>query len=376
MAQPKGGTEVKIGPYTADHEAAVVRFNQRLGAGGKGDYRFPETHFSEDYPRMEGRSVWREYFVAVDDEAEVRGGYIIRGQPFWSRTESFEMPFLKLPVAEGAVDPRFSTVGIELLQDVTCREPSVFALGMGGINNPLPKIFSRLGWQVVEVPFFFKIRHGATVFRQLEALRSSRMGKLGTALAAWTGAASLGARILQPPIRLRSSLSYEEVDSFEEIDDQLWHRAKCDYDLIGERSAATLPLLYGPFEGRPKRIRVCRDGEMIGWVIGLVTNMVGHRQFGNLRVATLVDGLCLAKDIADVVAAGTFFLESQDPDLVVSNQLHQTWGKGLVEAGFRNGPSNFACAISPDASKRLIERGGELARAHINRGDGDGPIHL
>jgi hypothetical protein len=59
-------------------------------------------------------------------------------------------------------------------------------------------------------------------------------------------------------------------------------------------------------------------------------------------------------------------------DLIVSNQLHGAWVSALRGAGFRAGPSNFIFAMSK-ALTALIPEGAEV---HINRGDGDGPIHL
>ena len=61
-------------------------------------------------------------------------------------------------------------------------------------------------------------------------------------------------------------------------------------------------------------------------------------------------------------------------DLIVSNQLHAAWSLALLDAGFRLGPSNYLLAASPAlAACAGTARDDEF---HINRGDGDGPIHL
>jgi len=91
-------------------------------------------------------------------------------------------------------------------------------------------------------------------------------------------------------------------------------------------------------------------------------------------VGTIVDCLAPPEDAVTVVRAATRTLESRGVDLIVSNQLHAAWSQALAATGFRRGPSNFLFAASPALAVLLEDAGdGEL---HINRGDGDGPIHL
>ena len=61
-------------------------------------------------------------------------------------------------------------------------------------------------------------------------------------------------------------------------------------------------------------------------------------------------------------------------DLIVSNQLHAAWRKALAGAGFHHGPSNFLFAASPALAARIGDAADD--ELHMNRGDGDGPIHL
>ena len=104
--------EYRIVKYRKEHEESVARLNERLVRGGKAEYQFPEHYESKDMPREEGRKVWREYWVAVDSEGEVRGGHIFRGQPFWAFGKPLDLAFYKLPVSDGVVDPRHATVGL------------------------------------------------------------------------------------------------------------------------------------------------------------------------------------------------------------------------------------------------------------------------
>ena len=179
---------INIIPYPKELEPAVQRFNQRLESGGKGEYVFPENCTSRMFPRDAGRSVWREYFVAKDENEEVRGGYIMRGQPFWLRGQEFEMPFLKLPVSEGSVNTEYAYLALSLLMDVNERNPQHFAMGMGGLKNRLPKIMRKMGNTVEEIPFYFRIERPSRVLRTLPMLhKGSRLRSVASSVAGVSG---------------------------------------------------------------------------------------------------------------------------------------------------------------------------------------------
>ncbi len=63
-------------------------------------------------------------------------------------------------------------------------------------------------------------------------------------------------------------------------------------------------------------------------------------------------------------------------DLIVTNQLHRTWGDAVLQSGYLSGPSNFGFAASPRLAAALEPFAREVHRIHMTRGDGDGPIHL
>ena len=143
------------------------------------------------------------------------------------------------------------------------------------------------------------------------------------------------------------------------------------------RDRKNLEALYGgnAFPGL-NLLRMTGDRKNIGWASVLDTAMSGHRQFGNLRVGTIVDGCCAPDDAPAVIRAATSFLEQRGVDLIVSNQTHRAWVEGLRASGFLQGPSNFALALSKALAAEIPsceERWGEF---HLNRGDGDGPINL
>ena len=136
-----------------------------------------------------------------------------------------------------------------------------------------------------------------------------------------------------------------------------------------QRDAATLDQLYPPSDPRFLRVRAVG-----GWAVLLDTQMQDHKQFGDMRVGTIVDCLAPPESAADVIRAAASLLEQRGVDLIVSNQLHAAWSRALLESGFRTGPSNYLLALSPAFAEAA--GGANHDQFHINRGDGDGPIHL
>jgi len=117
---------------------------------------------------------------------------------------------------------------------------------------------------------------------------------------------------------------------------------------------------------------VVRQGTVIGWAVPLDTAMRDDKHFGNLRLGSIVDALALPEDAPAVMAAAAGELEQRGVDLIVSNQCHKAWADALRRSGFLEGPSNFIFA----AAKKLAALSSAFDEFHINRGDGDGPIHL
>ena len=77
-----------------------------------------------------------------------------------------------------------------------------------------------------------------------------------------------------------------------------------------------------------------------------------------------------------MVAAATEFLRQRRVDLVVSNQNAALWCEALRANGYLSSSSNFALGTSPALTAQFAAADPQAARAHFNRGDGDGPIHL
>src|SRR5262245_30545750 len=127
---------IVIQPFTEDRIAAVRAFNARLAAGGAAEFAFPE---SPDPARRE--------FLALDAGA-VRGGYILREHDFRAAGAVHRVAHYRLPLSEGLVDRAYAGVGAALLRHAMSQQPMLYALGMGGLDRPLPRMLAAAGWRL------------------------------------------------------------------------------------------------------------------------------------------------------------------------------------------------------------------------------------
>jgi hypothetical protein len=348
-------------PYTEAAVPAVREFNQRLLAGGvPADQQFPETPDPGWMPDM-------ELFLAVEGST-VRGGYILRRQNFCVGGGSVPVAHYRLPLSEGIVNRSYATLGLSMVRDALAREPRLYALGMGGWEKPLPQMLKRLRWKMWEVPFHFKVVHPVRFLHHIRVIRTSHLRRAALDAAAFTGAGWLGMKALGLTRRLPSG-PYTLEPGFFPWADQVWGRSQREYALLAQRDAPTLEQLYPSSD--PRFLRVHAVG---GWALLLDTQMENHKQFGDMRVGTIVDCLAPPESATDVMRAAASLLEQRGVDLIVSNQLHAAWSRALRESGFRAGPSNYLCALSPALAAAAA--GANEDQFHFNRGDGDGPIHL
>lgn len=372
---------IVIEPYREERIPAVREFNRRLvGAGVAEDLRFPEEPapaWSDGLPRPKIR---QEYFLALEGSL-VRGGYIIKHQDFSFSGRLESIGYLHHPISEGIINKSYVGLIVQILRNSLKDQPLLFALGMGGTSQPLPKILKAMGWPMCTVPFQFRVVSPGNFMREIQPLRTTGLRRLAMNVARLTGTGWLVLKTLQG-VAAASGSRPEEPDRVERVErfgrwaDDLWDQCKTLYSMVAARDGETLNLLYPASADRFLRLRITRGEATVGWAVLLDTSMQGDRYFGNLRVGAIVDCLACPEDAASVIRAATAVLENRGVDLVVSNQSHFSWFTALKRAGFLPGPSNFLFAVSPALAKVLGPLEVQKTKVHLNRGDGDGPIHL
>jgi hypothetical protein len=358
------GTVVKR--YTESCVDAVRRFNTKLAASREyADFQLP------------GRPA-EGCFLAVDGGA-VRGGYLLNPQCFAFRGEVRTVAHYKGPISEGVLDKAYSGIGAQMLRTALKEQPLLFGLGMGGFDNPLPRMLAAMGWKLAAVPFYALVLKPRRFLRELRAVRGSLLRRAAMELARATGAGWLAIHLAQRGSAVRApgcGFHWEVVSRFGPWADAVWEKSHRRYAMIALRDREALGTLYPESEERFVRVRVSDGAVPVGWAVVLATPMRDHKHFGNLRVGSIVDCLALAGSEHAVIAAATDALKRRDVDLMISNQMHRDWGAALRRAGFFSGPSNFVFAASQALSALVEPMEANCGEIHLNRGDGDGPIHL
>ena len=358
---------------------AVREFNNRLGSGGV-TVQFSVSPDPQWLPKIAGRKIFQEYYLAVDRDKSVHGGYILKHQDFWIRDRVIPIADFHLPISEGTVNRRYSQLGVTLLRDALSRQPLLYGLGIGGYDEPLVRLFQAAGWSAFSVPFFFRVVRPTAFLRNIAFLRRFAAGRLLLDLSAASGLGWLGIHAYQACRGSRSSKvaadDVEPVAEFSDWADELWESCRRQYGMSAVRDAETLRILYPKNNDKFIRLKVGSRSRPIGWVVVLDSQLSGHKHFGNMRLGSIADCFASVADTAAVVGAARRYLESRGVDLIVSNQSHIAWRRGFRQAGFFSGPSNFIFAASRELTELLRRESVENDDLHFNRGDGDGPINL
>jgi hypothetical protein len=367
---------VEIKAYTEDLEPMVKAFNLRLRVGGEQHWSFPECHVPR-FPKQTDKNPYQEFFLAFD-QGEVRGGYLLTHSQFAIRGESTWIACgPQLNMSEGIVNRSYGITGALNLRDALQRQPLLYGLGIGGFQEPQAKLLAAMRWPMSAVPFFFKVLKPSRFFTNITYLRRRAIPRLMLPLAKYTGLGWAALRIAHfRPKTQNDSTSLETVTDFGPWADELWDRCKSSYSLIALRDSNTLNRLYPTSNIRFLRLKISRAGKLLGWAVVLDSQMSGHKQFGDMRVGSIVDCLADHQNAAAVVHNSSWFLADRGVDLIVSNQENRAWGTAFLSAGYLQGPSNFILALSPKLAARLDPLEVSRKNIHMTRGDGDGPINL
>jgi len=364
--------------FEAAHEPAVRAFNARLRAADALLFPLPEIAPLPN-PATPTPGIEFRHFVALDDSCEVRGGYFIRNQPFWIRSELHTAGHYNAPLSEGIIDKRFTAVGAMMLAHALDQQPLLFAMGMGGKDRPLPRMLAAMGWKILETPFHFLVLNGRRFLRNIGPLRSSAPRRL---IADAIGLSGLGGLALRAAQTMRAQSRWDRryqaqpVHEFAQWADRIWQENARQYSLSAVRTADYLRYIYPAAESAYYGIQLTEGGAPAGWVEMLECRPRDHAYFGQMRAAALVDGVAPKAAIPSLVHCAVQAARERCADIVISNQMHQDWNSALKAAGFWQGPSNYLLALSKGLCKLLEPLDEAVPRIHFNRGDGDGRVNL
>ena len=371
---------IRIVPHSKELSAGVEAFIRRMRAGGSshGFYVDPEPDW---IPKRPGQNVWREFYVAIDEQNEVHGGFGLKPQDWIIRGETKVVTDWQGPVSEGSVDPRHASLAMRLIREMVKKRPALYSWGHGGNEQPMLQLLIKMNWFTHATPFCLQVLKPFRFLRLNGYLRTSMVRRFGLDLMAFSGVGVVGIRILHATLRLKRRNGFRatavEFNEFESWADDLWERCQSRYTAIAVRDAASMNLL-APEKGWPpvKRLRIGRAGKSIGWALVMDTRMRGDARFGDLYVGSIVDCFADPADAGDVVSAATTYLRRRGVDIIVSNQSHAEWIRGFGENGYVVLPGRRLFVASPEL-KRLLEPFAEIAPGlHLTNMDGHGPHAL
>ena len=370
---------VQIVPYGPEHEPLVRAFNQRLHEAGS-TWGFYEDHVPDWIPREPGRkqSVWRDYYIAVENAETVRGAYCLKPQAFLIDGKRVTAANWQGPVSEGEVDRRFALLALQMMRDMERREPLLFCWGA---SDRMCELLERMSWQSRELPFLFRVVNARAFLRRNAFLRREKRRRQGLDVAAFTGVGALGLGALQTWPRVRAGrvgcVRTIVEPSFGAWADELWEANRGRYSILAVRDAATLNNLL-PQRRWPDALvlRVVRDRRTVGWAAVRDHQMEDDVRFGDLRVGSVIDALAAPADARLVTRAATRFLEQRGVDLIATNFSHPAWLSAFRASGFIILRERRLFAVSKSFSATVPNLESLLDGMHLTPLDGDGPRGL
>ena len=369
---------IRIVPHAEPHRAAVDAFNLRMRAGGSPWGFYPDP-VPDWIPPRAGATVWREYYLALEDTGEVRGAFALKPQVWLVRGRECFVTDWQGPFSEGSVNPKLATLGLRLVREMLKLRPCIYSWGHGGNEQPVVVMLEKMGWGMHPTPLCLRIVHPVRFLRGNGHLRSTAGRRFVLDALAFTGLGWLGIHVLQAVRRWRhggkSTATATEVPSFGPWADDLWQRHKDSYLAVACRDMASMNDL-APATGWPPvvRLKIDRGGVVVGWALVMDTRMKDDPRYGSLRVGSIVDCFAAPADAGDVVAAATRFLEARGVDLIASNQAHPGWVAGFRSQGYTILPGKRLFAPSP-ALRELLAPFDDTARGlHLTNMDGHGPM--
>ena len=363
---------IQFVPYTPEWEPAVERFNRRMREG-----KAPSAFTIPDRAAQPETGAVRAQYILAAEEAEVRGSMIIQEHPGFLNNSGQEggsarrenVINIQSPLSEGIINAKYAMVSIQLIRFALKRCPYVYVVGMGRIENPLPRLLKASGWNVRPAPFFFRVLRAARCLSELRPLQRSAALRTAALAGAYTGAGAVALHFVQRARVSAAGYRTAPAEGADATDDRVWAEVEKRISFGIVRDSSTLPDYLAQ---DVKRYRVYHGDEFCGWISMLISSMKDHSYFGNLKVATLIDAMAM-----NPAETGVFSVLAVDCaraagcDLVVSNQLRTEAQNALRAGGFLSYGSNYLVASSKALSGIMDD-----ATSLVSRQDGDGLVNL
>jgi hypothetical protein len=373
---------IRIVPHGDERRDQVETFNKRMRDAGSpwGFYVEPETRW---IPKRDGAPVWRELYLAIEDDRAVVGGYGLKPQPWLIHGKTVTVTDWQGPFSLGAIDNRYAALGLRMVRDMMKKQPLLYSWGHGGSDEPMLQMLRKMGWLMHPTPFLLRVTSPFAFLRKNAYLRQDPKKALAQDILAFSGWGSIGIHALHKALRVKSlklfSAKAEVTEEFGPWADELWEKVKGRYDAIAVRDAASMRALI-PREHttdewpRPTILRVRKDGAEIGWAVVVDKKLTNDHRFGDLHVGNVADYLALPEDAGEVIHAAFDYLRGRGADMVMANQAHPAWVRAFVENGFVAVEDRRIFCASPELEKALAPFDQTRRGLFLSNLDGHGPM--
>ena len=356
---------------------SIRNFNKELEENGF-NFRLPVT-FSKDLNADD--FLFTRKFILIENKISVRAGYTLKSQWFKINNDLLKVGYYYNPITAGLFNKKYNICGVMLLHDAQKKNPNLFCLGMGGYSETLPKLLKGLNWNLQKIPFFFRVHNPYIFLKNIRFFKNTKFKFFFINFLANTGLGWLCIKLLfflttlfHIRLKKKSNVVMKELEVFDQSLDTLWDIAKQHSEFIAVRNAKYLKILYS--DKRFIKMKFFDQDQIIGWSVSLCTQLNDHKQFGNMKLGSIVDCLSLRGYESNIIKETSNMLKNKGADLIVSNQSHTFWMQAFKKNSFVGGPSNFIFASSVTLSKKLKNNKKFKDYMHLTRGDGDGPINL
>ncbi len=377
---------ISIVAHDMSFKEGVLDFNARMRAGGSkyGFYVDPEPTWIPK--RDPAQRVWREFYLAIENGREVRGGYALKPQQWWIHGEPRTVTDWQGPFSEGAISNHYGALGLRMLRDMLKKQPLLYSWGHGGEDQAIVQLLEKLQWQLHPTPFLFRVVRPFHFARGNRYLREDPKKRAVLDVLAFTGLASVGGRLANAALRIKSGRRFcaraELVPEFGAWADAIWERAKHDYAALAVRDASAMNTLLPPGQMQREwseqlRLRV-RDpkGRDLGWAIVCSRKMEDHHRYGHVHVGTLVDYMAPAEHAGEVVHAGFEFLRARGAELVIANQSDPRWIRAFEDNAFLRVEGRRLFCAAPPLMAAFGSWEQTKTRLFLTNMDGHGPMGL
>jgi hypothetical protein len=350
-------------PQLPDDIERVRAFNGRLVASGK-----PVPFLLAESVGGETTNPKQPWVLLAGDT--VRGGVLLTQHRALVGGTEQRVVNIQAPITEGVTDPRFASLSVGLFREIQRQFGEAYAVGMGEIDRPLPRVLKALRWQVELAPFRFVPLQVGKVIRSIGAIRSRIPSALQPlAVAGGTLVSPLYRQLLKYRTNSALEVIVSEDDSVNAVADG-WSSMAGSIGFSLVRDARESAALFSASQGET----VLRSRGDRGSVAVIRTRRLeAPSAFSGLTVVTVLELLASDEErLATLSRQLLAYLARQPVDLVVTNISAVNHIVALDRSGWVRGPSNYVVALSPG----LIAAGANVSTSYVTRTDGDGRLNL